>query len=1045
MKLKLRLASTLAALFLCGLLCGQSLEANGRSSAMTQIDLKAAVSKHEKEKNWEAYLKASAQLLSNYQVLQDYEAGIVFGENVVKKIKRKSRRLQRSTWPIYSALGLLYESLSEKERALSIYQKQIELLSKYPNDTSNWQLPATYNQIGALYLSQKKLNPALSYLHKAERYLLELQQASDLHGPASNLLVVLIQTYRSLSEAYEQQDEIQKALPYAQLALQTARLRYPENTYPLYPHYTRMGLLYFALEEREKSIEYHLKCIYILKNLPQKTAVEAELAHSYSYLADAMGQDQAIVHYKKSLAFLTDHESHLLLRIKNYRKIGERYNWKDDFVQAWPYIQKADSLWIKNEPTYFADSTFQFARAGIYRSIGHYWKQQWNFDKSLYYYKKYVEVWERYGSGPVTAENISMLMEIAEIYNWGFRESTSYADSSIYYTQKALIKACKTFNTYDQTQLPQLEDLKNITYMYAILKQLARFIEGKATTYGSKEDEKKSLQIALNLMDLADQFHTRSLRQISTLRAGQAEGLIQRSNMIYYASIIFSYRIYKLNPTEELLEKLFYFSQRMKAQKLWLIQLKETANQIGNLPDSIQRKEQHLLADIQQFEKKILHARYDKDSILVDEYLNNQLFEAHRAYESFQVQLERNYPLYLRSKFNFSPTSIAELQQVLAPDELLIEYAISGWEQLAFVVQKDQPPQLAILGKTKSGREIIIKKLEQVHDLLQRSPMVRKSSRSKFIKLSHELYQYLIEPLEKSLVNKKRLIIISHDQTNYIPFEILLAKGEVKAFKELDFLVKEFAFSYHYSSHTFVQSRQRTNRIGSGVYVFAPVYDDQEGLALSGNAASIVSANQILRAFDEEGAYTPLPASEFEAIDIMQLFNQGYTKNSKLVLRKAASESDLKAGLKAPYQFIHIAGHSFADLVNPKLSGIACFYDQTNIEEDGILYAGEIYGLQPQADLITLSSCESGLGKLDYSDGLIGLNRAFVFAGIPNVVYSLWKVYDRVSSTFMVDFYESVLSGKNYATSLREAKLNLLQSEVTASPHYWSPYLLIGR
>ena len=106
---------------------------------------------------------------------------------------------------------------------------------------------------------------------------------------------------------------------------------------------------------------------------------------------------------------------------------------------------------------------------------------------------------------------------------------------------------------------------------------------------------------------------------------------------------------------------------------------------------------------------------------------------------------------------------------------------------------------------------------------------------------------------------------------------------------------------------------------------------------------------------------------------------------------------------------------------------------------------GEIYNLNTKADLVTLSSCESGLGKLDGADGLVGLNRAFIYAGIPNVVFSLWKVYDRVSSTFMVAFYESVLEGENYATSLRRAKLKLLESESTASPHYWSPFLLIGR
>jgi len=134
----------------------------------------------------------------------------------------------------------------------------------------------------------------------------------------------------------------------------------------------------------------------------------------------------------------------------------------------------------------------------------------------------------------------------------------------------------------------------------------------------------------------------------------------------------------------------------------------------------------------------------------------------------------------------------------------------------------------------------------------------------------------------------------------------------------------------------------------------------------------------------------------------------------------------------------------------PKFSGIACYTekkdeDDTDTKEDGTLYIGEIYGLSSKADLVTLSSCESGFGKLEGSEGLLGINRSFIYAGTPNVVFSLWKVYDKVSSELMVDFYENVLLEKDYAKSLRAAKLNLLKKETTAAPHFWAPYLLIGR
>ena len=153
--------------------------------------------------------------------------------------------------------------------------------------------------------------------------------------------------------------------------------------------------------------------------------------------------------------------------------------------------------------------------------------------------------------------------------------------------------------------------------------------------------------------------------------------------------------------------------------------------------------------------------------------------------------------------------------------------------------------------------------------------------------------------------------------------------------------------------------------------------------------------------------------------------------------------------LEKPYQFVHIAGHSFADLENPKFSGIACYQeentDSTATTNDGTLFTGEIYNISSQADLVTLSSCESGFGKLEKTEGLLGLNRAFIYAGTPNVVFSLWKVYDKVSADLMVDFYQYVLEGEDYSASLRKAKLKLLENEATATPHFWSPFLLIGR
>ena len=261
----------------------------------------------------------------------------------------------------------------------------------------------------------------------------------------------------------------------------------------------------------------------------------------------------------------------------------------------------------------------------------------------------------------------------------------------------------------------------------------------------------------------------------------------------------------------------------------------------------------------------------------------------------------------------------------------------------------------------------------------------------------------------------------------------------------MDYLIRKYEISYHYSATLLAKARRKAAPEHTGIYAFAPVYEPAENQVVPVVNPERGGSQPTFRAMNPDGTFTHLPESEHEVKNIIDLFGKAGFANNTLALRDAATEASLKDNLEQAYRFIHIAAHSFADLDNPKFSGIACFDEEGDGREDGTLHTGEIYNISTRADLVTLSSCESGFGKLERTEGLLGLNRAFIYAGTPNVVFSLWKVYDKVNASLMVDFYGQVLKGHNYATSLRAAKLKLLEREETAAPHYWSPYLLIGR
>ena len=119
--------------------------------------------------------------------------------------------------------------------------------------------------------------------------------------------------------------------------------------------------------------------------------------------------------------------------------------------------------------------------------------------------------------------------------------------------------------------------------------------------------------------------------------------------------------------------------------------------------------------------------------------------------------------------------------------------------------------------------------------------------------------------------------------------------------------------------------------------------------------------------------------------------------------------------------------------------------DSARQPEDGFLRVDDIYNARLSADLVVLSACQTGLGKEVRGEGLMGLTRAFLYAGVPRVIVSLWNVNDQATSELMADFYEKLLRrGKRPAEALREAQLELRKHKRWESPYYWAAFVQQG-
>ena len=133
---------------------------------------------------------------------------------------------------------------------------------------------------------------------------------------------------------------------------------------------------------------------------------------------------------------------------------------------------------------------------------------------------------------------------------------------------------------------------------------------------------------------------------------------------------------------------------------------------------------------------------------------------------------------------------------------------------------------------------------------------------------------------------------------------------------------------------------------------------------------------------------------------------------------------------------VHFSCHGKFDDLDPLSSGILLY--------GGVLTAREIFGMRLNSELVTLSACQTGLNERSPGDELIGLTRAFLYAGSPSVVVSLWSVDARSTQELMLEFYGLLRDGYSIALALQEAQKRMMEREEYSHPYYWAPFILVG-
>ena len=288
--------------------------------------------------------------------------------------------------------------------------------------------------------------------------------------------------------------------------------------------------------------------------------------------------------------------------------------------------------------------------------------------------------------------------------------------------------------------------------------------------------------------------------------------------------------------------------------------------------------------------------------------------------------------------------------------------------------------------------------------------------------------KYEVENLPETI---NKLIIIPDGSLGYIPFDILLTalpEGKPKSYRNLPYLLKKYSTQYGYSASLLFNDFDRVSTQDASDFIaFAPSYEENGEDSLY---------NKKLGRFRDQVVALKYNQPE---VDRINEYMNGSTYKGPDAMEKVFKNS------ARDYSVIHLAMHALVDDENPMNSKLV-FTQRLDSIEDNFLHAYELYNMEIPADLVVLSACETGFGKLEKGEGVMSLGRAISYAGCPSVVMSHWSVNDAATARLMGYFYKNLANKMSKDEALRQAKLEYLSNSdpAQANPYFWGSFVVMG-
>jgi tetratricopeptide (TPR) repeat protein len=865
----------------------------------------------------------------------------------------------------YNNLGVTYRSKGDYDRAISYCEKALAIRLKVLG-SENPNVATSYNNLGTAYQYKGDYNRAIFYCEKALAIRLKILGSEHPDVAIS---------YHNLGGVYNDKGNCDRAISYFEKAL-AIWLKVLGSEHPdIATSYNNLGAAYYHKGDYDWAISYYEKALAIrLKVLGSE---HPDVATSYNNLGmayiDKGDYDRGITYLKKTLAILlkvlgSEHPN----VATSYNNIGTAYSDKGDYDRAIFYHEKALSIRFKILGSQHPDV------AGSYFNLGEAYDDKGDYDRAIFYSKKALAIWlEVLGSEHPN---------VAGSYNnlGGAYDDKGDYDRAISYYKNALMIIKKTTSRQET-----ITTASNIGLLYMGKNQYVQakdyFQEGIAVI------EKARLEMGAG----KSEFMGRNLNIYKYILktcalTGDAAGAFKTAEMLKERGFLDQFALSAALNCEGIDPK-----DREKAMVL---------------AQNIESVSLNLQAEINKPESK-----QDRSRLLT---LSNNLEAVEKEFSILDEKLMKN-----ERYRNLRQPSIATLkgaQSLCDKNTAILDYVI--WEG----TDKERQPYCLVItqnglkitelprdfeySKTiKTFKQAVTLKDKDVADIDQKSTL---------------LYANLIKPLEGNLANIKHLIVVPDGTLAFLPFDALKNKDTGHYLGE-DYLI---SLSSSVSVLSMIKQRnfspKRNQFLGFGGAYYAEKLSENRG-GREGIPESEISEklenyyaqrsatdgmNDYCQALGLKWGYLKGTLDEVNTIK-SKIFNQ---KDTKVITGADVTEAKVKELSKnkelSKYRIVHFACHGYYNPVYPSLSFVVFseVSGLTKSAEDGYLTVEEAALLNLNADFVNLSACETGLGKIEQGDGVIGLTRAFQVAGANMVGVTLWTVEDKATMEFMVSVYEKV-------------------------------------